>query len=251
MSASLKSFVFAATLVISAVAGPAPPVLGGENAKEKQFPYQVSLQIEGSHFCGGSILNEHYILTAAHCFGGAINEEELAAALLVRVGSLDWAKGGDLVKVKRVVIHDDNGYFKNDVALLELDEPLKFSDHIQSIEMSKDEVPSGAEVIVSGWGIASKSVLPEHLQWTTLKAISRTECSKFLSETTYKLDNMICLAHGDGQGVCTGDSGGGGVYNGKLVGVASFVVHGCHSSSPNGYARVSKHYDWIVDNMKN
>lgn len=175
----------------------------------------------------------------------------LAASLLVRAGSLDWSKGGDLLKVKRVVIHDDNSYFKNDVALLELDEPLKFSDYIQSIEMSKDEVPSGAEVIVSGWGASNDSLHPTHLQWTTLKAISRTECSKFLPETTYKLDNMICLAHGDDHGVCNGDSGGPGVYNGKLVGVASFVVNGCHSSKPNGYARVSKHYDWIVNNMKN
>uniref|UniRef100_A0A1A9UT39 Peptidase S1 domain-containing protein n=1 Tax=Glossina austeni TaxID=7395 RepID=A0A1A9UT39_GLOAU len=251
MSASLKSFVFVATLVISAVAGPAPPVLGGENAKEKQFPYQVSVQTEGAHFCGGSILNERYILTAAHCMHGASDDEQLAASLLVRVGSLDWSNGGDLLKVKRVVIHDDNGYFKNDVALLELDEPLKFSEHIQSIEMSKDEVPSGAEVIVTGWGRANNSVYPKHLQWTTLKAISRTECSKFISETIYTLDNMICLAHGDNHGVCTGDSGGGGIYNGKLVGVASFVIHGCDSSSPNGYAKIAKHYDWIVNNMKN
>lgn len=76
MVASLKSFVFAATLVISAVAGPAPPVLGGENAKEKQFPYQVSIENEGTHFCAGSILNERYILTAAHCMHGASEDEE-------------------------------------------------------------------------------------------------------------------------------------------------------------------------------
>uniref|UniRef100_A0A1A9WAU3 Peptidase S1 domain-containing protein n=1 Tax=Glossina brevipalpis TaxID=37001 RepID=A0A1A9WAU3_9MUSC len=250
MSTSFKFFALIVTLVVAAVGEPAPPVLGGEDAKEKQFPYQVSIQMEGSHFCAGSILNERYILTASHCMYGADGEKP-ASDLLVRAGSLKWSEGGDLLKVKRITMHGDNANFKNDVTLLELDEPLKFSDTIQPIEMSKDLVPSGADVIVSGWGVTNDSVLSKHLQWTTLKAISKEECSEHLSETKYELNNILCLAHKKDNGVCSGDSGGPGVYNGKLVGVASFVVGICASPSPNGYARISKHYDWIVNNMKN
>ena len=45
-------------------------IVGGQDAAEAAFPYQVSLQNYGSHFCGGSILNENWILTAGHCLSG-------------------------------------------------------------------------------------------------------------------------------------------------------------------------------------
>lgn len=45
-------------------------IVGGYDAKNGEFPYQVSIRINNKHFCGGSILNQYYILTAAHCLQG-------------------------------------------------------------------------------------------------------------------------------------------------------------------------------------
>lgn len=51
----------------SNIVNPSPLIIGGNEAKDGQFPYMVSLRLYGSHMCGGSIISDHWILTAAHC----------------------------------------------------------------------------------------------------------------------------------------------------------------------------------------
>uniref|UniRef100_A0A1L8EAP4 Putative serine protease sp24d-like protein n=1 Tax=Haematobia irritans TaxID=7368 RepID=A0A1L8EAP4_HAEIR len=224
-------------------------IVGGENAKVGQFPHQVSLQKrDGFHMCGGSILNERFILTAAHCvvdgYGIVARPPEL---FQVRVGSVDRINGGTLVYIKRIIVHENYGNFLNDVALLELMEPLEWSNTIKPIEMADSEVPSGEDVIVSGWGrLFTGGPIPQRLQWNTLKALTTEECEKAIE---WGYDSLICLAHTQNNGVCNGDSGGPATYQGKLVGVAGFVVDGCGSTNPDGYAKVFYHKKWILENM--
>lgn len=67
--------LLAASAALSLIeAGPLDRIVGGDDSEVGQFPYQVSVQMQdGFHFCGGSILNEHFILTAAHCVVDAVS----------------------------------------------------------------------------------------------------------------------------------------------------------------------------------
>ncbi|XP_037942536.1 serine protease SP24D-like [Teleopsis dalmanni] len=225
-------------------------VVGGADAEVGQFPHQVSLQREdASHTCGGSILNENFILTAAHCVVvGAGIEPYPPKYFQVRVGSIQRSTGGKLLKIKRIIVNKEYGNFLNDVALLELEEPLVWTDNIKPIQMAEEEVPSGEDVIVSGWGrLYTGGPIPNRLQWNTLKAITTEECEEAIE---FGRDSLICLAHEVDNGVCNGDSGGPATYKGKLVGVAGFVVDGCGSHNPDGYAKVFYHRNWITENMQ-
>ena len=85
-----------------------------------------------------------------HRFGSEQN-------LFVRVGSNYTTTGGSLVKVKNSTCHDDFNFdtYDYDICLLELEEPLKFNDNIQPVELAEEE-PKGGEIgIVAGWGTLS------------------------------------------------------------------------------------------------
>ncbi|XP_061398819.1 transmembrane protease serine 2-like [Musca vetustissima] len=240
-------------LVLSAVlcAACATPmggrVVGGHDAVPKQFPYQISLRRDHSHTCGGSIIDKKWILTAAHCVVIEGITPYPAERFTVRAGTINRIAGGIIINVKKVIVHPGYEVY-NDLALLELEEELEYSETIQPVELADEEVPAGEEVVISGWGLTEHAGanLPIILQWYTVSALSKTGCASKIGLFT---DALICLAHPSGAGACNGDSGGPAVYDGKLVGVAGFVVIKCGSTRPDGYAKVAYNIEWIRENM--
>lgn len=172
-----------------------------------------------------------------------------AEQFTIRAGTVNRIAGGVIIPVKRIIVHPDYVVY-NDLALLELEEDLRFSDTIQAIELYEDEVPANSEVIISGWGLTvhAGANLPIIMQWYSVTALSKSGCA---SKIGFYTDALICLSHPSGAGACNGDSGGPATYNGKLVGVAGFVVLKCGSSRPDGYAKVAYNIDWIRDNVGN
>ncbi|KAH8397804.1 hypothetical protein KR222_002159, partial [Zaprionus bogoriensis] len=254
MCRALLIFACAATmLAASALAAPGTPhgrIVGGVDATLGQFPHQISLRQSGSHICGGSIIARDVILTAGHCVSTQLDNGTLeytpANLLSIRAGSLDRFSGGMLIDVDEVVVHEEYSSFWNDVALLKLKQPLIYSSQISAIPLASEETPAGSAVIVSGWGrLVTGGDVPRHLQWNTLSSISKRSCG--LAIAVYR-DNMLCLAHESGNGACNGDSGGPAILNGEIVGIAGFVVGGCGSANPDGYAKVFYHRDWIIKN---
>lgn len=150
--------------------------------------------------------------------------------------------------MKRVIVNQEHKDFLNDLALLELTEPLVFNEKINKIDLLEEEIPSGEEVIISGWGLLKTNGdhLPISLQHNTVTALTTGQCKRKVLSWS---DSLLCLSHPKGVGACNGDSGGPAAYNGKLAGVAGFVITGCGSSRPDGYAKVSAHLSWIKSNM--
>ncbi|XP_067635199.1 serine protease SP24D-like [Eurosta solidaginis] len=222
-------------------------IVGGVDAIDGTFPYQVSLRKSGSHTCGGSIISTRYVLSAAHCVGYSNDDDEYviydANLYTIRAGSTNRLSGGVVSRVAEIIVHGEYGNFLHDFSLLRLETPLIFSKNIKAITLASSEVPTGETVVISGWGrLTTYGDIPTKLQWNTVKSLSKLSC---LTSIGMFSDSLLCLAHPSGNGACFGDSGGPAAYQGKLVGVASFVINGCGSSSPDAYAMVSNHLDWI------
>ncbi|RXG53324.1 Suppressor of tumorigenicity 14 protein-like, partial [Armadillidium vulgare] len=198
-------------------------ILGGRHAKESEYPWQVALFNRKHYFCGGSIINNLYILSAAHCFKTVIrkklmtvDKDNLSIVLgghqLKKVDLSKENKGNvDIRHALYVFLHQffDPLTYANDVSLIRLKEPIEE----YSFKMLPVCLPPIGEsfedfdAIVSGWGAereggSSVNVLRE----TDVRVLSHSTCSKKLKKH-YKKDIMICAAS-PGHDACQGDSGG-------------------------------------------
>lgn len=139
-----------------------PRVIGGQNAEDGQFPYQVSLRlkINMDHFCGASIISNRFLLTAAHCIDDHPSPELFVAV----IGSVRISEGGIIVKLDKLKQHErwDANRLVNDIALLRTAKEIIFSESIQPISLPSQNLPAEGDtpVILSGWGDISNSVRP-------------------------------------------------------------------------------------------
>lgn len=131
-----------------------PRVVGGKNAEEGQIPYQVSLRLPAAnlHFCGGAIISNRFILTAAHCMADLETHPSYVVAV---IGSVH-TNGGVWVKIDKITSHKEWDRIKlvNDISLLRTAERIIFSDKIQPISLPTNNLPEegNTRTILSGWG---------------------------------------------------------------------------------------------------
>ncbi|XP_016994198.2 trypsin alpha-3-like [Drosophila takahashii] len=222
-------------------------IVNGEETTIDQHPYQVSIQTtSGSHFCGGSLINDDTVVTAAHCM-----QSYAASKLQVRLGSTNRNSGGELVGVRAFKYHEgyNSKLMTNDVAILKLSSPVVQTSLIRAIELAKEEPENGEKAVVSGWGTTCYfwCSSPATLLKVAVDIVRQYECAS----STYKYgtsvsDTMIC-AYSEGKDACQGDSGGPLVSGGKLVGVVSWGSGCAKDGYPGVYASVAQLYDWIVN----
>lgn len=127
-------------------------IVGGENAKKGQFPYQVSLRnaLYRQHYCGGSILSSRYIITAAHCTSGPNSYPNMVYAA---VGTIRL-NGGFSIKIEEILRHEhyDGSELLNDVSLLRTYKEIIFTKFVQPIALPTADLPEDTKVLLSGWG---------------------------------------------------------------------------------------------------
>ncbi|KAJ4985316.1 trypsin A chain (extracellular trypsin protease) [Stagonosporopsis vannaccii] len=247
---------FIAGLMASAVsAAPTPQdsvaIVGGTAASVGDFPFIVSLQRSGSHFCGGSLLDSRTVVTAAHCTQG-----QTASTLTVRAGSLNRNSGGTLVRVSSVKIHPSfsSSTLNNDVAIWKLATAIPTSSTISyaTLPASGSDPTSGTTTTVAGWGTTSSGgTSPTALRKVDVPVVSRATCRQnySVSEIT---DNMFCAGlSAGGRDSCQGDSGGPIINTStrQLIGLVSWGEGCAAPGKPGVYARVGTLLPFITANL--
>lgn len=187
-------------------------IVGGFEMDIKEAPYQVSLKLRGSHFCGGSIISQKWILTAAHCtaaFGNA------ASRIKVYMGASSNKRGGSEHEVKTVVQHKryNNRNIDFDFALLELAQAVTFTDSVQAVALPGfgELTADGVNCLVSGWGNTQNSSLShELLRGAYVPIVNQQICNAAYREYSGVTPRMICAGFYEegGKDACQGDSGG-------------------------------------------
>ncbi|XP_022909844.2 brachyurin-like [Onthophagus taurus] len=228
-------------------------IVGGEEAEPHSIPYQVGLIIsynEYSSFCGGSLISENTVLTAAHCINGSSNFQVILGAHNINL----WEESQQLITSNNYTVHEkwDQNTLQNDIALIHLPTSAKLNEYVQIIRLpSRSETSdfAGKRARVSGWGKASDSAtgISPTLRFVNVVVTTNEFCEYWYKG--YITEIHICTDGGGGYGACGGDSGGPLVLYEQLIGVASFSVSlGCEVDWPSGYQRVTSHLDWIEDN---
>ncbi|XP_040831049.1 serine protease 38 [Ochotona curzoniae] len=234
-------------------------VLGGTPATESRWPWQVSVHYAGFHICGGSILSEYWVLSAAHCF----YREKNIKTFDLYVGLINLLRANNHTQwfeVNRVILHPTyqlNHPVGADVALVQLKSRIEFSDFVLPVCLP----PVGLNLSrlscwATGWGLISQQGhSSDELQEVQLPLIPRTLCQLLYGHPSYITQDMLCA--GDIwhlKTVCEGDSGGPLVCEVNETWVQIGIVswgRGCTQPVfPGVYARVSHFSRWIRYNIE-
>jgi hypothetical protein len=226
-------------------------VVGGEDASPREFPFVVSLHDEkGAHYCGGSLIGDKWVLTAAHC----------KTPTTVKIGMHETvpsspSKCVETRQVKRSIQHPKykyggaNGY---DIRLIEIDAPSVY----KPVHLYKKAYPdlerANRRLLIAGWGTTEEGgKQPDVLQKLAIPVVADEICGE---EYDLKSDSsQICAGNlAGGQDSCQGDSGGP-LFSAEedqfsLVGIVSYGYGCARKGIPGVYTRVSKYLDWVCEN---
>ncbi|CAD1473781.1 unnamed protein product, partial [Heterotrigona itama] len=223
---------------------PESQIVGGKDASNGQFPYQVSLRKSGSHFCGGSILDARTILTAAHCVSGLTNLNSVS----VHAGTNRLDQQGQSYGVSKIVSHKNYNslLLVNDVALILVSSNIAFNNLVQPVKLATgSKTYEGSSCVLSGWGTTRVGGNPpNNLQYINLVIETQAKCKQAHNRVQ---NSHICTYTKVGEGACHGDSGGPLVVNSLQVGIVSFGQP-CAVGKPDVYTRVTSFVSWIDSN---
>ncbi|XP_029690351.1 chymotrypsin-C-like isoform X1 [Takifugu rubripes] len=236
-------------------------VVNGEDVNPHSWPWQISLQYnrngEWRHTCGGTLISEQWVLTAAHCISSG-REYRVAMG---KHNLVETEDGAAFMGTADIIVHESwNPFFiRNDIALIKLESPVTFSDTIMAACLPAADfvLPHNESCYVTGWGrLYTGGPIADILQQALLPVVDHATCSRYDWWGSQVTTKMVC-AGGDGVVAgCNGDSGGplncqnsAGTW--EVHGIVSFGSGlSCnYAKKPTVFTQVSSYMNWINSKM--
>ncbi|XP_018791535.1 PREDICTED: chymotrypsin-2-like [Bactrocera latifrons] len=220
-------------------------IVGGQEAIAASAPWQVSLQnIYGNHFCGGAIIHDRFVVTAASCVSGLQK-----SWIMVVTSTNNWMGEAWWYAVSAIHVHCnfDKPLYHNDIALLELATLIAYDEKTQNITIAdEDELVEGEILTMTGWGSSVEGgAYPNALNQLSVNYLPYKKCRSAYGGSENVDMGHLCTTSPVGQGACHGDTGGPLVNaKGQLVGVGNWGIP-CGRGFPDVFAKMSYHADWI------
>ncbi|XP_018409394.1 PREDICTED: plasma kallikrein-like [Nanorana parkeri] len=234
-------------------------IVGGRNSSEGEWPWQVSMHLRldpsnSRHVCGGSIINNQWILTAAHCVHiWHLPRFWIVYSGITKLSNITTATTKS--EIEQIIIHPnyigaENG---SDLALLKLNTPITYSDYQQAICLPpRQDFITSSKCWTTGWGYTEESgTTADVLQKAEVPLKSSMECQSSYPHVKLN-DKVICAGYKEGKiDSCKGDSGGPLTCDVDktwyLTGITSWGEGCAQPDKPGVYTRVTEYIDWIVE----
>ncbi|XP_015609258.1 trypsin alpha-3 [Cephus cinctus] len=230
---------------------PSGRIVGGAPTTIQEVPYQVVIRVFGSAICGGSIISDNWVVTAAHC------NDYPTSWYTIRAGSTLSNSGGSIHSLAAIINHANyhstaEGIPVNDVGLYRLASRLTLDSTRQPIPLfnSGESASVGAMAVITGWGTLTQGgSTPTVLQTVSVPIVSKSSCNSAYSMWGGLPAGQICAAYPEGgKDACQGDSGGPLAINGRLAGIVSWGNGCARPGFPGAYTEVAAFRDWIMTN---
>ena len=226
-------------------------VVGGSNIwPPNRYPWLAALQMPwGELFCGAALVNEKYLVTAAHCLIGMRPDQ---IKIVLGAHALNRVRDYMTLDTDRVITHPlyDRTSQKNDISILKLRQPIQFNEKVRPVCLPS----AGSEIFpndltLAGWGRTqeggSMSLFP--LQ-TLISQVPQSRCSRIFG--SFMTSDNLCAGGIGSKDACQGDSGGPLVAKGSdgrfmLAGITSFGMGCGRNGVPGVYTKTSHYTNWI------
>ena len=240
-------------------------IINGEDAIPHSWPWMVSLQTMGQHFCGGSLINEQWVLSAGHCYQGTDGIVVILGAH--NVSSQDTEDTKITIGVSKAFQHESYGDMESsdpqlfggvefDYMLMKLEQPVEFNDVISPLCLAAAPPSDHQHCYSMGWGLDEFNAenyemhAPDILQQFMSPAVDSARCNSPEMYNGRVSTTAMCAGYEEGgRGNCFGDSGGPLVtkVNGRWsqVGIVSWGEPCALAMFPTIYAEVSQMVEWM------
>ncbi|XP_054870998.1 duodenase-1-like [Amphiprion ocellaris] len=221
-------------------------IIHGDKASENSLLYMASVQNSKAHVCGGFLIAEDFVVTAAHC--------DDPNPTHVVLGTHDLRRSpNEKISIEKKVKHPSYRVvgLGHDIMLLKLSRKAQLNNRVKTIKFATSETNENANCYVAGWGMTETGGdTVNELRVVNVSIIDQQVC---VDRWDGLPGNVICAGgYGTKAGFCQGDSGGPLVCNKMAVGVVSFnKLRNCdYPDVPNVYTDISKYVSWINSVIK-